>query len=561
MSNDPKGEDRLNPIIDAALHRYFSRVTRRYVPVLVAVVVLGVVVVGLPSRPDDPDTDLSTDTADVDAGPGDSGVGSQTTPTQPGGVIDPTGGTTGGTTGGPQTTTPGAPGVARSGVTCGPGVLQVTWTPYAPPCTAAFTGSNGGATAPGVTGSEITVVLRTTTDTEANNASSGVSFAQRVADLQKFVDLFNKTYELYGRKVVLRSFTGRGSFLNEASGQGQAGAQSDAQTAKDMGAFASIDGFAPFQAALADRKIIGFGAPYAPKPFYEQYSPYVYGDPRWMMGLDWGQATAAIVCDRMATKPAVFAGDDATRSKTRVFGLTTINDPNYAEGGAVFEQTASSRCGAKVVQRSEYKFDTTQAQQAVQIVSKMKAAGVTTLVHAGDPLMFAQLSLAADQQNWHPEYIGVDPTATIGRIGAKSQMASALVVTPFAASPGYSASSEAGRVFRIASGGAAPVSGSIDFAGDYMYLLQLFNGLQAAGPNLTAESFRRGFQNLGDRRGEFGLWRSAQPYSLPGDFVVSRWNPNTPNAGDGKVGDFVACDGGTRYPLNPKSAGSGQLSC
>jgi hypothetical protein len=412
-----------------------------------------------------------------------------------------------------------------------------------------------------VTASEITVVLRTTTDAESYNAGSGITFAERVADLQKFVDFFNKNYELYGRKVVLRSYTGRGSFISEASGGGQAGAQADAQTAKDMGAFASIDGFSPFQAALADRKIIGIGAPYAPKSFYEQYSPYLYGDPRWMMGLDWGQATAAAVCDRMAGKPAVFAGDDATRSKRRVFGMTMINDPNYAEGGSVFEQTVNARCGLKLAQRSEYKFDNTAAQAAVQIVSKMKAAGVTTLVHAGDPLMYAQMTLAAEQQNWHPEYIGVDPTASVARLGNSKQMASAFAVTPFNAAPGHSASSEAGKVFRLASGGAAPASASVDFAGDYMYLLQVFNGIQAAGPNLTAESFGRGFRSIPDARGEFGLWRPSQAYSLPGDWVVAKWNPSAQNAGDGKAGDFVACDRPTRYPLNPRSAGTGQFAC
>src|SRR5579864_2190594 len=67
-----------------------------------------------------------------------------------------------------------APGVAVSGVKCGPGVRQVTWTPYAPPCIPKWSGSNGGATAHGVTGSTITLVLRNPTDWDTAAQATGV---------------------------------------------------------------------------------------------------------------------------------------------------------------------------------------------------------------------------------------------------------------------------------------------------------------------------------------------------------------------------------------------------
>jgi hypothetical protein len=191
----------------------------------------------------------------------------------------------------------------------------------------------------------------------------------------------------------------------------------------------------------------------------------------------------------------------------------------------------------------------------------MKAAGVTTLVHAGDPLMFAQLTIAAGQQNWHPEILAVDPTPFGARIGDQSVVQSAMVVTPFSASPGAGPDNEPGAVFRLASGGAAPQSSGPDFVSQYLYVLMLFGALQAAGPNLTPDTFLAGMSSLPESAGGFGLWRPSQRYSMPGDFVIARWNPTAMNAGDGEPGDFLACDAGARYPLNPQSMGSGQLGC
>ena len=53
-----------------------------------------------------------------------------------------------------------APGRARRGVTCGPGVRQLPGSVYSAPCVPAFTGDNGGATHRGVTGDTIRIVRR-----------------------------------------------------------------------------------------------------------------------------------------------------------------------------------------------------------------------------------------------------------------------------------------------------------------------------------------------------------------------------------------------------------------
>ena len=61
-------------------------------------------------------------------------------------------------------------GVARSGVKCGPGVKQVPWSPYAPPCVPQFSANNGGVTSPGVSNNTITLVFRRTLSAEEKAA-------------------------------------------------------------------------------------------------------------------------------------------------------------------------------------------------------------------------------------------------------------------------------------------------------------------------------------------------------------------------------------------------------
>jgi hypothetical protein len=577
LSDGPGTHDeRLAPLIDAALHRYFSRLTRRYVPIIGGLAVLILVVYVLPSKHQAANTNVAAGRANAATGGRTTGAAAATgtaNNSSDGGATGAQGGTGAAGASGAASASDGGQtvagasqtGTARSGVPCGLGVLQVSWSPYAPPCVAAYSGGNGGATGQGVTDSTITLVMRHTPDQDAFGASVGFApFSDLFADAQVLVDFFNQNYETYGRTVVLKELAGQGQALAEQADQGQAGAQADAQREKDMGAFADITGVGAvvYGAALADRGIIMMGTPYTPESVYEQYAPYVHGTPFWPTGEHWGHATAAAVCQRMAGMPAVFAGDPVYQKTTRVFGMTSIEQPSFAAGGNIFEQDVN-RCGVQLAKRADYNYNyTNEAQQAVAIVTQMKAAGVTTLVHAGDPLMYAQLTLAASQQNWHPEFIGVDPTAAAARIGDQEEMAHAMSVGPLGRTPGDSGDEETGRVFRIASGGAAPRSaGTGNLVQIYMNLLEVVGAIQAAGPNLNANTFQAGFGSLPDAAGEFGLWRGAQLYNVTADYVIARWDPSKTNAGDGKAGDFIPCDNGTRYPFDNPQMGAGQLGC
>ncbi|HEX5265847.1 MAG TPA: hypothetical protein VFW24_03660, partial [Acidimicrobiales bacterium] len=119
-------------------------------------------------------------------------------------------------------------GTTTGGVKCSSGVAQIPYS-YAPPCVAKFTGSNGGATSNGVTSNEILIANRVFPSTA--NAAQVAAIAKQdgaalpVVDQQvrrTFVDYFNKTFELYGRKVVIQDVAASGNSTSEALNQGQA---------------------------------------------------------------------------------------------------------------------------------------------------------------------------------------------------------------------------------------------------------------------------------------------------------------------------------------------------
>ena len=135
-------------------------------------------------------------------------------------------------------------GTTVSGAKCTPGTNQVD-SPYAVPCVAKFTGSNGGATYRGVTSNEIILAQReypATANSEeiAAEAKEAGAAPQQVTSQveQVFLNYFNKTFDLYGRHVVIEPMTATGNSTTEALGQGQAQACADADTiANQMHAF------------------------------------------------------------------------------------------------------------------------------------------------------------------------------------------------------------------------------------------------------------------------------------------------------------------------------------
>jgi hypothetical protein len=190
-----------------------------------------------------------------------------------------------------------------------------------------------------------------------------------------------------------------------------------------------------------------------------------------------------------------------------------------------------------------------------------KAAGVTTVILACDPFSAAFLTKAAAAQDYHPEWLlngaaltDVDQTGQSylqsevnGHLFGLSESAPSVDTT----GPG----SLAGKLYQQLTGHAIPAGTD----GNYGFLVQMFNALQAAGPSLTPDNLARGVHALpvlGAPNYEYGQWNfnagpSGQPnsgdHTAISDARFVYWDGTATSPVNGKQGTYVAVFGGRRF--------------
>jgi hypothetical protein len=554
--------------VEAAVRRYIAKVARRYSPLLIGFVVLLLVVWLVPSVTPETATDVNAGFGQ-DVGAGGTAGGTTDTTVAGAAAGGPTGGSGSTSAGGPGgqralalpkgITAPaaaGSAGVTRSGVQCGPGVRQVTWTVYAPICIPAYTGNNGGATSHGITGDTITVTFRRTNSTEEKAAFSIAGSAapgsddQYLADLRAYVDLFNRNYELYGRRVVIKDYQPQGDNLEEDQGRQPAGAQADAQKAYDLGAFAdlsqspSLAATIPYEENLAHVRVIGIGAIGVTQSWFQAHAPFAYS--YIVNASKAAEGASAALCQRAAGLPAVFAGDALYKNQTRKFGLVAPDQPEYQKAADVFQQTMQKDCGVVMAKRASYTIDVSRfADEGASLAAQMKAAGVTTVLCGCDPLIEITLSQAADGQQYHPEWFVVSYYDPQGRETSQNEWSHAITAPVALFVP--RAQRESYKVFKIARPTADPQEKYFDLA--YENAVYLFSALQNAGPNLNPATFQQGvFGMVRSSLGQFGTWGGGpQAFDPALDGPLAYWDANRPADFDGVKGAWVACEGGKYF--------------
>ena len=153
---------------------------------------------------------------------------------------------------------------------------------FAASCYAPFSGDNGGATAPGVTADEITIVyyegqetdpiIAYVTDAVKVDDTNGDQFAT----MKELIRYYETYFELYGRKVNLITFEGTGNALDEVAARADA-----AQIALQYKPFVVLGGPAltsAFADELAAHNVVCIGCtPGQPVSFYSDRDPYVWG--------------------------------------------------------------------------------------------------------------------------------------------------------------------------------------------------------------------------------------------------------------------------------------------
>ena len=449
---------------------------------------------------------------------------------------------------------------------------QLSFSDYGPCATDAFDGDNGGDTAPGVTADTITVSYRLgnagqlgALNALAGDAAASLGSDQEavVGDINTLVSYFNDQFELYGRRVEVQSFEGQGDFLAEFQGKDAQGAQVDAARVADLGAFADVSFTTmtqPYAEALAATEIVALSPVYLSDTWYRDHAPYAFGS-AWPVGTQMGDFAGNAICAMFAAAPASLAGGPIA-DQQRTFGLLHPENPEYAKMADATE-SALAECDESPTRRLSFALDVAALQsEATNAVAQMKDAGVTTIICLCDEFSPLFLTRAAADQQYEPEWLMQRWPDPWGRLTEQGVFSRSLHLG--GATPDFAAS-EIGVALDEASNGKGPASPeSIDAV--YRQLLLLFSGLQAAGPELTAESFEAGMFSLPSTAdGVLGPWEFGDGVFNPNtSFQLGWWSSEEPSELDDIAGSVQDCSPGEWYRHDDTEAllaAAGTLAC
>lgn len=447
--------------------------------------------------------------------------------------------------------------------TCDPGTGRVAMPYYFAPECYADVDDNGGATSTGVTGDTVKVIAYR--GPEEDPVLDYITGAARTDDtpeeieqsIRGFVEIFQTHYQTYGRTIELEVFDATGPSNDEVAARADA-----AQVAAEQ-PFAVLGG--PVLAAdawateLAANGVVCICTGGATAAWYEDNAPYVFtlgmnAEQRQQHGIDYlGQ--------RIAHRNAEWAGDGAMHDRERVFGLLYLETSAVsADLVTTFEEGLAGH-DTELAIAVPYTLDPARLQeQAVTAIARLKGAGVTTVIFAGDPLAPATLTAEATAQDWYPEWmignVALVDTTVFGRTYDQQQWAHAFGVTQTSARLKPSQASW-NRLHEWYFGEPVPASGVA--AATFSGVSLVFSGIQAAGPTLTPESFRDGlFERSPDATvttqphisfGDHGLWAGTD-YNGIDDLAEIWWDPEAtgPDELDREGrGMYRYVDGGRRY--------------
>ena len=432
---------------------------------------------------------------------------------------------------------------------------------FAPECMAPFTGDNGGATFQGVTADEITIVhyMGPDGDPIINYITDAIAVddtnAQEKEVVADFVRYFETYYEFYGRKINLVTYESTGLANDVVT------ARADAQRiAEEFKPFAVIGGPAltnAFGDELAAREILCISCGTGSPEWYAERDPYVWG-------ID-GSAeqkqvhVVEFIGKQLAGKPAIHAGEEFQNTE-RKFGLVYTESSAESKVLADLMVERLTEVGAAPAEVIPYALDPGTIQQtASQLIAKLKASGVTSVILTTDPVGPRDFTREATAQEYFPEWIVgaatlVDTTA-FGRSYDQQQWANAFGVTSLAVRvnpeiSGYYA------LYKWFTGKEPAADESI---GVYMPPFGLLMAaLQSAGPNLTHESLAAAIRSFETVQavsqpwltwGDHGIWDQPD-YAGIDDATLFWWDAEATGPDENRnegTGMIFYVDGGKRY--------------
>ena len=550
-----------------------NRALKRWGPIagVVAVVAIVVGVVVASGDGDDAASDDTAPAAETTAAT-DDGAAATTAP-------DSAPESTSGGTAGPATTAAGAEitypldfaTAEEQGL-----VDQIEWGPrcdtstgrlavpdfFAAACMAPFTGDNGGATDVGVTADEITIVYYEGQEGDPIIAyiSDAVAVddtnADQFATMERIIAYYETYFELYGRRVNLITFEGSGGATDDVAARADA-----ARIAEEFKPFAVFGGPAltsAFADELAAREIMCISCtPGQPTQFYVDRDPYVWG-------LDGSQAqkqTHAVefLTKQIIGKNAEYAGDEFVDQPRRL-GLLYLESSGASKDLADEYVAAMEAAGSPFAEVIAYELNPATIQAtASQVISKLKSAGITTIVFSGDPVAPRDFTREATAQEYFPEWFvsaaGLVDTNAFGRTYDQEQWRHAFGITQGAVRVNPETIGSY-FIYNWFNGEPPPADGTVGLIQPSPALF--FAVVQGVGPELTHEAFKEAlFASDGTTAaisqpflswGE-SLWPEPDYLGLD-DATVFWWDPTA--VGPDEVrregeGMYRFVDGGTRY--------------
>jgi hypothetical protein len=417
--------------------------------------------------------------------------------------------------------------------------------------------NNGGATAQGVTKDSVKVVvlwadLAQQTSQAGNIIDQSTGKPGNEPDSTIDTDaMFKSMYETWGRTVEY-------TFVKSA-GIDESTQRAEAVKVAALKPFAVIDfaavylsgGGIVFESALRDKVPVIIGVPCC-----GVVPPRVRNNPLVTNAAEW--AGKALV-----GRKAKWAGDEDLKSKTRVFGVVYPGGDNgidfalftkeFAKYGGRIASSVSYPTGADPLRAPQDSVD-----QAVTFITRLKSAGVTTIVNFADGLaMTPALTKAATAQDYFPEWVvtgsGYQDQDIVARASDQEQLAHAFGLiwfSPYVVSAATTSPFQWywGKDKGTMSGGATGV------------LLPLYTGMHLAGPTLNAKTFERALVAYPPSGGAFSdqvttLENSWAPFGAvaPRGSALGWWSADTTGptqslsgAGAGP-GKYLYLQGGKRY--------------
>lgn len=461
------------------------------------------------------------------------------------------------------------PPPAGVGANCDPntGRIKVP-TIYAPPCVAAFSGDNGGATYQGVTADSINVTYFQAESDPAVDAALTAAGANNTPEeqaqtMKDYVEYFNKNYETYGRTVKLTVRKGSGDTEDDAVAR--ADALAIITEDKAFAVFGSPTSN-KFVEELAANGVLCICTTSQPQEFYERLAPYI-GYTTLMASTQGYIHRAEYVGKRLKGRVAKYAGtsDGVPLSPNqRKFGLLWYETPEhaYAQGISFFVKELKEKYGVTLAENLSYPSDYAQAsERARPLIQRLKSAGVTSVIFAGDPIAPAIFTKEATRQLYFPEWIitgsALTDTTLFARTYDQQQWDKAFGVSYLTArSPKAAGDAYKLHMWQF---GREPAAYN-QFGVIYPTPFTFFTGVHLAGPNLTVQSWQAGlfsYPLTGAGRktgaatsyGNHGIWPFVDYTNL--DDVTEIWWDGTATGedevGNSGAGMYRYVDGGVRY--------------